>query len=150
MITEKRIANYTKGFKEIQQYILSNKGYISTNKQKEIFSKYQMSKCAMTRATELNYFKKIAPCEFKCILFTFEPINARKVIERTNIKVMEAYNKKLNIKVTKENNSILIENKSRVPYVKPKKNIKSTLLTKPVKEKRRISILWGLITWSRN
>lgn len=152
MITEQRITRYVAGLKELQIHLYDNRGIITGKDRDAILKKHKLSKDILTRLIELNYIKRIGVGKYKFILTNIEPIHARKVIIATNSVVIKSIKtKKLNLKVTKEkDNSILIENKSRIPYIKAKKNIKTTSITNPVKEKRRVSILWGLISWSKN
>lgn len=145
MIGQKRIENYTNGLKEMQEYIINNSGSLPKAVNDQICSKYKMSRTVLTNAVELNYIKRISRGVYKAVLLNVQPIHGRKLIELNNeISLKSQIKSKQNITSNK------ISSSTTVKAAVQKKNLKVKSLTTPVKEKRKISILWGLISWSRN
>lgn len=150
-------------------------GFIYSSDIVAIISKHKASTNLSTALKRLGYTKKVSKGKYQVVLQKYEPINARNVVnglkeiqnafqdrKKNGESIRAPYKKKEVfidpvsvftepipepvVKIHKKSGTIEVKKKA---FVKAKSKIKVKPVNQPDKTTKKVSILWGLISWTK-
>lgn len=132
-ISQPTIDKQLAGMNQILETILKNKGLVLGHDINAIKSKTNCNSSILTFMCAAGFITRIERGIYRANITCAEPIHARRVVELINNQA----------KVVKDDKSTII------PIVKPTKRAYKRKQLAPLNSPRTVSILWGLLKWSK-
>lgn len=147
---------------------MQQNGFIYSSDIVVVITKHKASTNLSTALKRLGYTKKISKGKYQIMLQKYEPINARNVVnglkdiqnafqdrKKNGEQIRSPYKKRdvvsepipeTVVKIHKKSGTIEVPKKA---FVKAKSKIKVKPVNQPDKTTKKVSILWGLISWTK-